>query len=250
MRALIILSVAAAVFSTTVSYADEIRVGGGGAAIAAIFAPIKSSYTRSSGDQLSIIQSSPSKGLASLIRGEVDIATGAHPIENIVSGAIKEGVSVDPASLTVHAAGRSRTMVVLHRSNPVPRLSRNEIKGIFTGKIVNWKELGGTPGEIIVVWGRITPGQNALFIKEMLDGEPVLADVLEAGDYRSILETVANTPGSIGIDPFAIADSSVHLPEIPLITSPLLVITRGKPAPRVQRLINYITGEGSRLIRQ
>jgi phosphate transport system substrate-binding protein len=250
MKRMLVLLLVMTCCLVNVVCAEEIRVGGGGASIAAVFNPLKEAFQKATGDQLSIIQSSPAKGMAELGRGNLDLATGAVPLDSMISGAVKEGVTVDPASLVVKTIATSRTVIMVHPSVKVARLSKEQIKGIFTGKIANWKDVGGEPGDIIVVWGKNTPGQNAQFIKEILDGEAVAKDALDATDYKSIRENVANTPGSIGIDPYSIADASVKLPEVPTITSPILAITKGAPSPRVQRLLDFIAGAGNRLIRQ
>ncbi len=236
--------------SVTVCSADEIKVGGGGASIAGVFSRVKDAYQKASGDQVSIIQSSPAKGLAGLARGNLDIATGAVPLDGMIAGAAKEGVVVDKGTLAVMTVATSRTMIMTHPAVKVAALTKDQIKGIFTGKIGNWKEVGGADGDIIVVWGKNTPGQNAQFIKEVLDGEAVAKDALDATDYKSIKESVANTPGAIGIDPYSITDSTVNLPQIPAITSPILLITKGKPSAKVQKLIDFIAGSGKGLIKQ
>jgi phosphate transport system substrate-binding protein len=230
--------------------AEEIKVGGGGASVAAVFNPLKDAFQKASGDQLSVIQSSPAKGMAEMARGNLDIATGAVPLDGMIAGAAKEGVTVDKASLTVIQVATSRTVIMTHPSVKVAKLTKEQLKGIFTGTISNWKDVGGEAGDIIVVWGKNTPGQNAQFIKEILDGTAVAKDALDATDYKSIRENVANTPGSIGIDPFSIADKSVNMPEVPSITSPILAITKGKPSAKAQKLLDFIAGAGKGLIKQ
>lgn len=236
-------------FATMVS-AEEIKIGGGGASVAAVCNPLKEAFQKASGDQLSVIQSSPAKGLSEVVKGNLDIAVGAVPLDGMIAGAAKEGVTVDKGSLTVIQVATSRTVIMTHPSVKVAKLTKEQIKGIFTGKIANWKDVGGEAGDIIVVWGKNTPGQNAQFIKDILDGEPVAKDALDATDYKSIRENVVNTPGSIGIDPYSIADKSVNLPEVPVITSPILAITKGKPSAKAQKVLDFIAGAGKGLIKQ
>lgn len=247
-RMFFMLPVLAVCLASSVS-AEEIKMGGGGAAIAEVFNPVKEAYQKASGDQLVIIQSASSKALVEMYKGNLDFASGAVSLENLIAGAAKEGVTIDKAALNVVTVATSRTVILLDKSNKVAKLSKDELKGIFTGKIVNWKDVGGEPGDIIVVWAKNTPGQNALFIKEILDGQAVTKEVLDATDYKNIKESVAGTPGSIGIDPFVLADSSVKMPEVPSLTTSILAITKGKPSAKVQRLYNYIAGEGKKYIK-
>jgi phosphate transport system substrate-binding protein len=231
--------------------AEEIVVGGGGAAMSTIFDPIVTPFEKATGIFLTRRPSSPKNGLMDLVAGKVEVATAAVPLESMVSGAAKDGVKVDPATLVKEEIGTNRTVLFLHPGNKVSSLTKAQIKGIFTGKIVNWKDVGGDDKLIIVVWGMGTPGQNAIFTKEVLDGEEVTKEAMEATNYASIKDAVASTPEAIGIDPFGMADASVKAVESePKLASPIIAVTIGKPSTKVQKLIDYVKGAGRSFTRQ
>lgn len=238
------------VLMTTAAYGEEIKVGGGGASISAIFAPVKAPFEKATGDSLIILQSSPKDGLLDLLKGKLDIASAAVPLQSMLAGAEKDGVSVNKESLVVQEIGANRTAVFVHPSNKVSKLSKEQVKGLFTGKIVNWKEVSGDDKDVIVVWGKATPGQNAQLIREMLDGEQPTKDVLDTTNYAKVKESVSATPEAIGIDPVGLADATVKVVETPLMTSPILAITTGKPSAKVQKLLDYIKGEGSKYVKK
>lgn len=222
---------------------EEIRVAGGGAALSHIFAPLKEQFEKASGMKLTLTASTPVKGLIALERGMVDATTAAHPLEYIIGGAAREGVIIDPAPLKVFEVGQNRLMAIVHRSNWIAGLTKAELRGIFTGKITNWQQLGGEDQPIIVVWGKDTPGQNEQFASAIFDGEPVTKKVKAVTDYRSIRDTVAATPGAIGITPLGFVMGTIRTPEIPAITGPIIVVTKGEPSPKVQRLLRYYEEE-------
>jgi len=230
---------------------EDIKVGGGGAAMSTIFQPVKPQFEKATSITVINLQSSPQDGLADLLAGKVEVATAAVPLDSMVAGVIKNGVKVDPAALVTQDIGTNRTVLLVHPSNKVGKLSKDQIKGIFTGKIANWKEVGGDDKEIVVVWGKGTPGQNGQFSRTVLDGEPVAKDVLESTNYAKIKETVSATPEAIGIDPFGMADNTVKVIDSdPLLTSPIIAVTVGKPSPKVQKLFDYVRGEGKAYTRQ
>jgi len=229
--------------AAAVAVAQDIRIGGGGAAISTIFAPMKEQFEKSSGDTLTLIQSSPVKGLLALENGSLDAVTAATPLEAMLAGAAKEGVKIDPASLHQQEIGKNRVVVFVHKSNRLRKLSKPQLKKIFTGKVTNWKDFGGSDTPIIVVWGTETPGQNALFTREILDGEQVTAKAIKATDYQSIRETVKANPGSIGIDPEGMAMATVSEVDIPLVTSPIILVTKGKPSAKVDKVLKYYNEE-------
>lgn len=232
-------------------HAEEIRVGGGGAAMSTIFDPIVSQYEKSSGQFITRRPSSPKNGLMDLAAGKLDLATAAVSLDSMVSGAAKDGVTVDKSTLYQEIIGTNRTVLFVHPSNKVSKLSKEQIKGIFTGRIVNWKEVGGDDRVVIVAWGIGTPGQNAQFGKQVLDDEAVTKEAMETTNYAAIKEAVASTPEAIGIDPFGMADETVKvIANDPELTSPILAITIGKPSPKVQKLIDYVKGEGKKYTKQ
>ncbi len=232
-------------------FAEEIRISGGGASIATVFAPVKPHFEKATGITLLNLQSTPKNGLIDLANGKVDAATGAVPLEAMIGGAAKEGVTIDPTVLQQTVVATNKTVVFVHKDNPVGKLSREQLKGIFTGKITNWQAVGGNDREIIVVWGKNTPGQNALFVKQVLDGAPVLNETLETTDYAGIRQNIGFNPDSIGIDPLALADASVKVVEAAIeVTSPIILVTKGKPAGNLQKLIDFIQGAGKQYIKQ
>ncbi|MFZ5997031.1 MAG: substrate-binding domain-containing protein [Nitrospirota bacterium] len=232
-------------------FADELKVGGGGAAINSIFKPIEAPFEKASGINLVLLQSTPKNGIIDLWKGSLDAATAAVSLEGMVSGAQKDGVQVDASALKSTEVGKNLTVVFVHKDNPVSSLSKDQLKGIFTGKIANWKEVGGKDSPIIVVWGKNSPGQNALFTKVILDGEAVTKDILETTDYAGIKENVASNPEGIGIDPLGMADGTVKaIKPTPEVSSPVIVVTKGAPSPNIQKLIDFIKGEGQKYIKQ
>ncbi len=223
--------------------AEEIRVDGGGAATSAIFLSIKESFEKATGDRLVVTSSTPVKGLIALEKGLADIATAAVPLQDMIKGAAKEGVTIDPSTLESIVMGKNRTVVFLHSYNEVKKLSKKQLKDIFTGMITNWRELGGDDGEIVVVWGKGTPGQNALFTHMIMDGEPVTSKAFPATDYFNIRDIIDKTPGAIGIGPHGLISALVRVPETPLLESEFIVITKGKPSAKVKKLLDYYKDE-------
>lgn len=229
--------------ATGVADAQEIRIGGGGAALATIFAPMKEQFEKSSGDRLTLIQNLPVKGLIALEKGELDAMTTTVPLATIMAEAAKEGVTVDPASLQQQEIGKNEVVAFVHKSNRIKKLSKAQLKKIFTGKVTNWKEFGGADLPIIVVWGTETPGQNALFTKEILDGEQVTAKAIRTTDYQNIREMVKANPGSIAIDPRGMAMATVGRVDIPIVTAPIILITKGKPSAKVEKVLQFYNEE-------
>ena len=227
---------------STASAADPpvIKVGGGGAACQGFFVPFKASFEAEAGIKVDIAATSPAQGLIDLNKGTLDIATCAVPFTTIIKGAAEKGVTIDPQEFSITEVGTNHTLVFLHKSNKVVELSKKQLQEIFAGKVTNWAQMGGDDREIIVVWSKGTPGQNELFITQILDGGKVVNDAMEAADYTDIREKVARTPGAVGIDPQGYVSAITKNPKTPPITSPVIAITRINPPSKIEKLLAYI----------
>ena len=129
-------------------------------------------------------------------------------------------------------------------------LSKEQLRGIFSGKTSNWKEVGGDDKDIIIVWSTATSGQNNMFKQMVMEGDQVTRDVMDSTNYAKIKESIASTPEAIGIDPFSLTDATVKLLDSPPMSEPIIAVTVGKPAGKVQRLLGYIKGEGNKYVKQ
>jgi phosphate transport system substrate-binding protein len=231
-------------------YADEVKIGAGAAPTENVLKPVKEAFEKATGTRLTIISSGPKNGLVDLERGSVDAAAAGLTFDDWMALMKKEGAAVkDPAAFQQTVIGKDKIVVLLHKDNPVAQLSKDQLKGMFTGKITNWKEVGGKDLPVIVVWGKLIPGTNSLFVKNMLDGEPLVKDVLDATTAEDVRQNVASNLEAIGIGPAAAIDKTVKSPSSPEIARPITLLTKGAPSPGVQKLIDFIKGEGQQYIK-
>jgi phosphate transport system substrate-binding protein len=230
--------------------AEDIRIGGGGAPIDGVFRPIKQHFEKASGLTIKLNFSSATLSFKQLIAGELDGATAGLGYQDLLIAAKAEKIEVaDPAAYQATVLGVSKIFTVVHKSNPVGKLSKEQLQGIFTGKIANWKEVGGQDSPIIVVLSKINPASNAAYRKLALADQPYLTDVLDAGRFEDLREKVASTPESIGFGPSSMLDQTLKVVETPEISRPVNLITKGKPSAKMQKLIDYIHGEGKQYLK-
>lgn len=251
MRKLIlVLFVSLTAFPTIPAAAESIIVGAGAAPAENILKPIKAGFEKATGISLSIITSGPKTALIDLQQGKVQAAAAGLGLKDWLELMKREGSAVkNPEALHDVIIGKDRIIVMLHPSNTVKSLSREQLQGIFSGSIDNWKQVGGADQSIIVVWGAMIQGTNSMFEKSILDGKPLLRDYLQTNTATDIKQHVVANPEAIGIGPSALADGSVSVPETPEIARVITLVTLGKPSAAVQKLIDYINAEGKSVIK-
>lgn len=229
---------------STPAVAEDIRIIGGAAAISTVFAPIKDHYQSQTGDRLIIDISDPSDSLLALEKGRVDLVSiNALALESGLSDAKKRGAVIDPASLQIEQIAMSSLVVFLNKANKVSQLSKEQLSGIFTGKITNWREVGGDDRPIIVMWGTETNFLNKVFSERILDSRKVTAKAVLAGDHFELRQLVLQTPGAIAINTSGLIMPGLKVPRTPLLELPILVVTKGKPSAKVERLISFYKKE-------
>jgi phosphate transport system substrate-binding protein len=108
----------------------------------------------------------------------------------------------DPAGFAQVTIGKDSIRVLAHKDNPVTTLSKEQLKGIFTGTITNWQEVGGPDLPILIVWGTLIPGTNSLFVKQILDGEAQTQAVLETATAADVQQTIMANLEAVGVAPY------------------------------------------------
>lgn len=240
-----------AVFSLALpAFAEELKIGAGAAPTENVLKPVKGAFEKASGLNLTILASGPKQAFIDLERGAVDAAAAGLSLDDWLALLKKEGVSVaDPAAYKAVTIGKDRVVVIVHKDNPVQKLDKAQLTGIFTGKTTNWKEVGGKDAPVLVVWGGLTQGTNTMFVKNIMDGAKPTAETINATTAEDIRQNVAANPEGIGIGPQAIINGTVRSPETPEVARPITLITKGAPSAKVQKLIDFVRTEGSKYIK-
>lgn len=188
------------------------------------------------------------RGVLSLIDGKVPVAAVGDTLEDAVAAAIKAAkaenreISV-PANLAYTTIGADEQVVIVHKGNPVHELSKPQLKAIATGKVANWKEVGGPdlPIKVVVTEPSLAPGQ--FFRKTVMDGENYVQDAIEVRSPREVITLVSRHPGGIG------AAAAVHMKEAPgdarvvkapAIMRPLGLITVGPPTGVAKKVADLL----------
>lgn len=205
-------------------------------------------------------------GIVALIDGTCDIAD--------VSRAMKPSEwerAVDRGVYPYHwLVALDGIAIVVHPSNPVRQLTLDQIRDIYTGKIINWKELGGPDLRIVPVSRDTASGTYEVFGGIVLGGEaPSARGVLYQPSNAAVAETVARTSGAIGyvslgflnpaIKALAVGEAGTYL--LPSeenviagtypISRPLFMITNGFPEGVVRKFILFVlSDEGQKLVEE
>jgi phosphate transport system substrate-binding protein len=232
-------------------WAEEVKVGAGAAPAENIFKKIKEPMEKDIGLKLTLIDSGPYEALVALDKGEVDGASGGLAFGDWLTMMEKKGYKIpDQNVYKYRVIGKDIIKVIVNKSAGVKELSKDQLKGLFTGKIANWKEVGGPDQAVVVVLGSKIPGTQSVFQKQVMDGEPYSKTIQETGTAPEVKEKVKTTAGAVGLAPVTLVDDSVVAPKIMEVGRPITLITKGEPSALVVKMLDYLKGPGKKCLQQ
>ena len=88
--------------------------------------------------------------------------------------------------------------IITHPSNPVQKLTRQQLEDIFRGKITNWKEVGGDDRKIVVYSRETSSGTYEFFKESVLRNKNYMSSSLSMPATGAIIQSVSQTKGAIG----------------------------------------------------
>lgn len=239
--------------SITASAAESITLVGGSTSIASVINPVRAAFEKKTGITINATALGSSVALHKLDAGDAEVATAGHTFDELLARMKKENIALkNPVESlkSVQLAHPANYSVIVNPANPVSKLSKEQMAGIFTGKISNWKDVGGKDAAILCVVSNLSPGSNEVFSKTFLGGKKIAIETLDASNAADLRQNIATNSDAIGYLPAALIDSSVKGVETVIMKSqPIILLTIGKPSPKVQKLVEFIQGEGKVLIK-
>ncbi len=197
-------------------------------------------------------------GESATARGISDIGGVAREVKPEI---LKQGVKK-------FLIGKDAIGVLVNKSNPVDDISKENLKKIFTGKITNWKEIGGENHKITVYIVKKQSATRKVFKKVILGKEKYNGKNIQTiTPDTKIVDKIASDNYGIGQLSFALVNNhglknkvkkvkisgqnaTVNNPNYP-ITRPLHLITKGDPKGDVKKFIDWsLSVEGQKVLKK
>jgi phosphate transport system substrate-binding protein len=193
--------------------------------------------------------------------GEGSVAIGASSRE------LNSEEKTTHPDLVSNTVGVDCIAIVVHRSNSLGNMSLSieQIRDIFSGKITNYKELGGPDKTIVLVQREDGSGTRSMFESLVMNKSEVSDAALQKPASGAIRFTVSNNENAIGyvgigyldgtITPVAISgalptEENVRANRYPLARN-LYLITKGPPGGLAKEFIGFILSpEGQQIVKE
>jgi len=220
--------------------------------------------------RISVTGGGSGTGIAAMINGTVDIANASREMkQEEIAAAQANGIS--PVEFVV---ARDAIAVVVNPSNPVERLTLQQISDIYTGKITNWRQVGGEDRPIVLLSRESNSGTYVYFLEHVIrlgkqdSGLLFSPETLLMPSSEGISAEVRQNPNAIGYDGLGYvtpdqkvlptardANSPYVLPSVETvndgsypISRPLYMYTAGEPTGQVRAYLDWVLSEGQSLV--
>ncbi len=231
---------------------------------------IESPYADSDENGLKVTFTNTVNGYKRLINGEADIIFGARPSKSQQEDAASIGQTIDCTVI-----GKEAFVIFVEEDNPVSNLTTEQLKDIYSGRITNWKELGGKNEEIVAFQRPENSGSQVMMEYFMGDTElkePVRYEMaLSMGGIVDNVSEYTNYPGAIGysfryfieelhsesgvkilsINGVSPTLENIESGEYPLCADLVCAKLESNNKPYVQKMIDFmLSDDGRELIKQ
>lgn len=204
-------------------------------------------------------------GISALINGTTDICNSSRPMKSSERDKLKQRYNSLGVEIKIAKDGLS---VYLNEQNKALALSIDQLKQIYTGKITNWKQVGGNDAKIIVYGRENSSGTYVYFKDNVLGGADFTPSMQSLPGTAAVVNAVSKDKNAIGFGGAAYAKgikfasikkddkSNGYLPTAENVKSGnypitrfLYMYTRSKPTGEVKNFIDWVLSpEGQSIV--
>ncbi len=245
---LVLLNLAATTWAVDLKYAGSTTIQ-----LGFMYDAVKL-YKEKTGKTISIMGGSSSAGVKGVLLGTINIG-GASRV--ITKQEIQKGIYV-------YTVAWDAISVIVNKSNQIDNLTMAQLKDIHTGRIRNWREVGGPDKPITVVTSHIGSATKKEFNKIVMNKEPYLKNAVTVNSTRDEVGKVLENDSAIGAVSTSFADDNKikvlkingFLPIEKYIQSndykiarPLNIVTNGPAEGETKEFIDFMmSNEGQYIV--
>jgi len=195
-----------------------------------------------------------SLGISSVSQGITDIGTSSRELK-----------AREKPGLNEYIIGKEGIVIAVNNQNNVNDLTTDQVKDIFSGKITNWKEVGGPDLEIHVITREDGSGTRSAFENLIMGDTEIRPDAIVQSSTESVKQAVRQDPGAIGFVSLARMSSDVKALKIDGVApseetvfdgsyslqTPFIFIVKGEPEGVIKEFIEFtLSPEGQAIVKE
>jgi phosphate transport system substrate-binding protein len=212
---------------------------------------------------ITVSESGSGNGAKSLINGVCHVADMSRFMKDKeFKAAVEKGIHP-----TFHVVALDGLPILVHPGNPVSKLTVEQVRDIYLGKITNWKDVGGPNKKIVMISRDTNSGTYETFHKLVMKKEKITEGCEYVGSNGAVRARVQSTPNAIGYAGLGFVDRTVKALSIngiyPTqktvssgkypISRPLFMVTNGYPkmgTPVYQFVTIHLSQKGQEIVKR
>lgn len=195
-------------------------------------------------------------GISALINGTTDVCQASRAMNDAEKEKLRDRYATTGTEIPVARDGLS---VYVSASNPINELTMDQLKAIFTGKVTNWKDVGGADAKIVVYSRENSSGTYVFFKEHVLKNADYTVRAQSMPGTAAVVNAVAKEKNGIGYGGAAyakgikvikvkkdeasagVSPDEAHVKDgsYPL-SRPLFFYLRNKPAGEVGAFVDWV----------
>ncbi|CAK7023069.1 MAG: Phosphate-binding protein PstS 1 [Desulfovibrio sp.] len=202
------------------------------------------------GTELSISGGGSGNGIKALIEKQCDVAMSSRDIKDKEKDAAsKNGITPLRTAIAIDAI-----VPVVNPANRVGALTLAQLRDIYTGKITNWKDLGGQDAQIVAISRDTSSGTFESWEELVMNKERVSPRALMQASNGAVVQTVSKNRNAIGYVGLGYVDKSTRAVTVEgvspsaetalsgqwPIARELYIFTNGAPEGAVKEFVEYL----------
>ena len=224
------------------SFAAEVRINGSTTVQKLVITPNKETIEKLTGVPLVVVGNGSGRGFKDLATGNADIAMLGAPLSVVAAGVGKDMPALDVAAFKVFPIGEADAFLAVNKANPVKSVTIAQARDLLSGKIANWKDVGGPDQPVVVVTEAPGGGTRVTVETLLMDGTPMDAGHRDVPNAPSVATVVAQLPTALGI-----ISTENLLPATPALEvqgqkfpMALTLVTKGEPAGDIKKIVDAV----------
>ena len=222
------------------------------------------------GIRISVTGGGSGTGITALINGTADITNASRAMKDEEKQQVRAN-GFEPNEIEI---ARDAIAVIVNPRNPVQMLTLPQLSDIYSGKITNWREVGGEDRPIVLLSRETNSGTHVYFLERVLrlgsskDKTLFSPDTLLLPSSEGITAEIRQNPNAIGYDGLGYVTSDVKmlavaaeagqpfvLPSIESVNTgtypiarPLFMYTLGQPQGQIKDYLDWILSSDGQAI--
>ncbi len=148
-------------------------------------------------------------GIAALINGGTDICDASRPMKDAEKDQVRNRHGKNVKEIPVALDG---VAIYVNEANTIPSITQAQLKGIYTGQITNWRDVGGKDARIVPYSRENNSGTYVFFKEHVLGNADFAREIQTLPGTAAVVNAVAKDPASIGYGGIAYASGIRAVP--------------------------------------